>query len=154
VCPTEAGVRRYYPRDSNGRGCIMRGGRSKVVDSEALKAAGRHPVTLCEDDDCTTDSHCGADRVCACAPKDSQIPEEHKRCIFGNCTSDADCEGFACAEALALGIPVQPKDVDGVLGRYCRSSSDTCKADQTCANFEQGERCVFTGGAFHCRLPL
>jgi hypothetical protein len=128
----------------------MRGGRIEVVDSPELKAARRHPVSLCKDDDCTTDAACGADRVCACGTNGR---EDHNRCVFGNCTRDADCAGFACVEDLALGIPSQPEGTFGVIGKYCRSAVDTCATDDQCSGVANGEQCVFTDGAFRCAIP-
>lgn len=148
------GTPRYYPRNHVAGDCVMRGGYDALEDSPALKAAGHHPVSLCKDTDCTTDAQCGADRVCACAPADGKDPEVHNRCIFGNCTSDTDCGGFACVETYALGIPTQPKEVHAVIGRYCRSANDTCTSDQACST-RQRERCIFVEGAFRCRAsPL
>jgi len=152
TCPApKPGTTKVYA-SANGNDCIMRGGKPTAVDSAGRIAAHRHPASVCVDDDCTTDATCGADRVCACAGPDASTPEGHPRCIFGNCTSDADCDGFACVEATALGIPTRPSAALGVLGRYCRSRSDTCQNDAPCPNAQQGERCLFVDGAFRCHV--
>lgn len=145
-----AGTKRVYD-NANGNDCAMRGGAVQVIDTPELRAAGRHPVSICRDDDCTSDTSCGTDKICLCGkPGGSQA--DHNRCAFGNCTSDADCGGFACVETLALGIPSQPSGVSGVLGSYCRSKADTCNKDADCTG-TTGARCIFAGGAFHCAMP-
>jgi hypothetical protein len=149
-CPAAPkGSTRVYRHCNSSVVCEREGGHCELASGTPKD---RHPVSLCRDDDCTKDQDCTAGKVCACGTYDSKHPYDHNRCIWGNCTSDADCGGHTCAEAVGLNLasaPDGPSRTRGVFGRYCHSNLDRCLRDADCG----AKKCLFTGGAFRCASP-
>jgi hypothetical protein len=84
----------------------------------------------CAYDDCSKDSDCPANNVCACAAT-INMPGASNGCVAGNCRVDADCgAGGYCSPSLGMGcIPNLP-----LQGYFCHTRADSCVNDQDCAS--------------------
>jgi hypothetical protein len=92
----------------------------------------------CQYDQCSTDSQCGPDSVCACGG-DALAGRFPNGCLTGNCQIDSDCGpgGYCSPNGGFCG--------EGTLGYYCHTADDQCHNDSDCLNnpdFAGGE-CVY-----------
>ena len=73
---------------------------------------------------CASDEDCEAGEVCVCAGVDYT---DWGRCVPSDCTSDADCDGGACAASKAL-------YEDKVVQLACHTEGDVCCNDADCGD--------------------
>jgi hypothetical protein len=74
----------------------------------------------CTEDECYTDSDCGAGSVCVCSENVGGGNAEHfNTCLQAQCRADSDCgPGNYCLPSVGY--------CGGVLGFYCTTDEDTC----------------------------
>ena len=97
------------------------------TNGHCAAAAGGIATCACFYDECTHDSDCKGESVCACS--DSPYESISNSCApAGNCKVDADCgAGGFCSPSSGAGC------ADSVTGYFCHTPSDECVDDSDCA---------------------
>jgi hypothetical protein len=108
-------------------------GRCRIGGGEA------GPLNMCTYNECEHDADCKGGGPCECA-------DNGNYCLAGNCKTDAECGGLACARAESLDCRGQP-------GYWCRTAQDTCSGPDSCS---KNKKCVFDAkqGHWACMDPL
>lgn len=97
-------------------------------------------------DECESDADCGQGRLCTGVGRVSLSGSGSSRhgtqCLPAECTSPADCGGYAC------GVSFESCGV--IDGYHCRSAQDECYSDLDCDEIMTG--CRYLDGRFRCAL--
>ena len=84
----------------------------------------------CTYDECTTDTSCGANKICECGASSGNEGRGPNVCLPSECLVDADCgaDGF-CSPSYDTTCGAY----DGVAGYFCHRAANECTIDE-CVN--------------------
>jgi hypothetical protein len=106
-------------------------------------------IVGCSYDECSTDTDCGANKLCVCGTGTGAGGRTGNTCLPSNCEVDSDCgTGGYCSPTYDTTCGAY----NGVVGFFCHRAADECGPD-TCVNDSdctQRDGGVTQGGPGYC----
>ena len=113
--------------DGGTFGCMF---DSQCTDGTNGRCMPEGQIIGCTYDECSTDTQCGANKLCVCGTSTGGEGRTANTCVPSSCVLDSDCgTGGYCSPTYDTSCGPR----DGVVGYFCHKPADECTVDQ-CVN--------------------